>query len=345
MKRNKNNLKDSKNNITNYFNGKEMKNNSSNEEENEKIEKIKVEEEMQEDNENSSSTKRIKYDFTGKATFHCHDARSLNSIINHNSIQLVVTSPPYPMIAMWDEQFIEMDNTIPSPDEWTNDNCLAIFEKMHVQLDKVWKCLFSSVCEGGIVIINIGDATRSIEKNFQLFPNGARCTMGMIGAGFTALPNIYWKKPTNGPNAFLGSGFLPVNAYVSIDCEHILIFRKGKLRKFEPKSERRNASKFTFEERNLWFSQTWTGINGCRQEIIDKRRSAAFPQEIPKRLIQMYSIIGDTVLDPFAGTGTTVSSAVELQRNGIGIEKESAFINAAKKNNSQPSVTSFFKSV
>lgn len=280
--------------------------------------------------EENNVTKKVKYDFIGTPTFHCHDARSLNDIILPNSVQLVVTSPPYPMISMWDEQFISMDSSIPKVNQWINADSFAIFEKMHAQLDQVWKSLSKVVCEGGIVAINIGDATRSIEKNFQLFPNGARCTMGMIAAGFTALPNIYWKKPNNRPNAFLGSGFLPVNAYVSIDCEHILIFKKGKARKFEPHSERRNASKFTFEERNVWFSQTWTGINGCRQEVIDRRRSAAFPSEIPKRLIQMYSIIGDTILDPFSGTGTTVFGAVELQRNGIGIEKEATFVNIAK---------------
>lgn len=110
------------------------------------------------------------------------------------------------------------------------------------------------VKSGGIVAVNMGDATRSIQRNFRLFPNAARTTMGLLNAGFTPLPNLYWKKPTNGPNAFLGSGFLPVNAYVTLDCEHILLFRKGRLRKFPPKDPIRKASCFTKAERDVVFS-------------------------------------------------------------------------------------------
>ena len=143
----------------------------------------------------------------------------------------------------------------------------------------------------------------------------------MLKAGFTPLPNIYWKKPGNKPNAFLGSGFLPVNAYVTLDCEHILIFRKGKIRKFsEAEKIRRKESTFTKEERHLWFSQTWIGINGTKQKVINNRKSAAFPEEIPERLIRMFSIKGDVVLDPFAGTGTTLKVAERLERKAIGID-------------------------
>ena len=266
-------------------------------------------------------------------TFHLLDSRKLDEVIKENSIDLVVTSPPYPLIPMWDEIFIEMDKTIPSVSEWTIKNSFEIFEKMHLQLDIVWTKLFKVVKESGIVIINVGDATRTFPtgkaKQFQMFPNAARITMAMLKIGFTSLPNIYWKKPTNKANAFMGSGFLPVNAYVTLDCEHILIFRKGNIRKFKPKDRNREDSKFTKEERDLWFSQTWTGINGVKQTTKwstkgskkdKKERTGAFPEEIPKRLIRMYSVKGDTILDPFCGTKTTLKVAEKLERNSIGLD-------------------------
>jgi site-specific DNA-methyltransferase (cytosine-N4-specific) len=86
----------------------------------------------------------------------------------------------------------------------------------------------------------VGDATRSLNGKFRIFPNHARIIEHMEKIGFTTLPYILWKKPTTKPQykgkgAFLGSGFLPPNAYVTLDCEYILLFRKGNLRRFVPK--------------------------------------------------------------------------------------------------------------
>ncbi len=260
-----------------------------------------------------------------------HDARVLSEVVKPDSVDLVVTSPPYPMISMWDDLFRTLDPSIPPSDEWKDHDANVIFEKMHVQLDQVWTQLAVCVKSGGIVAINMGDATRSIQRNFRLFPNAARTTMGLLNAGFTPLPNLYWKKPTNGPNAFLGSGFLPVNAYVTLDCEHILLFRKGRLRKFPPKDPIRKASCFTKKERDCWFSQTWEDVKGVRQKKIGGRRSGAFPREIPCRLIRMFSILGDTVLDPFVGTGTTVDVATSLGRSCIGLDIDKEFVKEAKR--------------
>lgn len=274
--------------------------------------------------------------------FHTANAKEMHSFIEPSSVHLVVTSPPYPMVAMWDEIFHQTDDGIPPIDQWNKDNTWMIFERMHFHLDLIWKELKAAVVPGGIVAINIGDATRSFGKHFTLFPNGARATMGMVAAGFTPLPNIYWKKVTNGPNAFLGSGFQPVNAYVTMDCEHILLFRNGGPRKFDDEERvRRDASVFTKEQRDVWFSQTWTGINGTKQKVINERRSAAYPEEIPERLIRMFSIEGDTVLDPFVGTGTTVAAAVKLKRGIIGIDIDDEFVKVAK-NRRQLSVADFF---
>lgn len=260
--------------------------------------------------------------------FH-HDARDLREVVESNSVDLVVTSPPYPMISMWDKVFQTMDSSIPDVSEWTTTNANFIFERMHVQLDKVWNALFESVKSGGIVAINIGDATRSIQRDFRLFPNGARTTMGMMNAGFTPLPNILWKKPTNRPNAFLGSGFYPVNAYITLDCEHILLFRKRRLRKFPKKDPVREASRFTKDERNLWFSQIWTDIRGTKQRSVANRRTGAFPEQIPSRLIRMFSVLGDMVFDPFVGTGTTARAAISIGRSFIGLDIDAEYISYA----------------
>jgi site-specific DNA-methyltransferase (cytosine-N4-specific) len=126
-----------------------------------------------------------------------------------------------------------------------------------------------------------------------------------------------------GKGAFLGSGFLPPNAYVTLDCEFILLFRKGKLRKFPPKDALRYESVFTKKERDEWFSQIWS-LKGTRQIVTDlERRTAAYPEEIANRLIRMFSVKGELILDPFLGSGTTTKSAIQNQRNSIGYETDS----------------------
>jgi modification methylase len=220
------------------------------------------------------------------------------SEIQDNSIHLIVTSPPYPMIQKWDSLFKTID-----------------FEEQHKILDKVWNECYRILIEGGICCINIGDATRSIDKKFQCYPNFARITEYCRKIGFDILVPIIWKKISNRPNAFLGSGFLPTNAYISQDCEYIIILRKGNIRQFKSKDENRINSKLTKEERDLFFSQIWNipGNKGAKQ-------NSSFPKEIPYRLIKMFSVINDNVLDPFSGTGTTQIQSINLNRNFIGYE-------------------------
>ena len=226
--------------------------------------------------------------------------------INDNSIDLIVTSPPYPMIEMWDEMFNSVGATT--------------YGEMHDYLARTWKECYRVLKQGGLMCINVGDATRSIDHRFKIYPNHSKVIERCEGIGFESLPYILWQKPTNKPNAFLGSGFLPPNGYVTLDCEFILIFRKDGLRKFEPKHEVRYSSAFTKEERDIWFSQVWN-VKGSQQKNGHmERRTAEYPDEIVERLIKMFSIIGDTVLDPFLGTGTTTAVAKRLNRNSIGYE-------------------------
>ena len=260
------------------------------------------------------------------------DSRLLTSeYISDKSVHLIVTSPPYPMIKMWDGFFSSM-------------GCRS-FEEAHDFLADVWRQCHRVLIDGGIACINIGDATRTVpvesknaigaplEHVFKLFPNHASTIQRFESLGFQTLPYVLWKKPTTrakykGKSVFLGSGFLPTNAYITLDVEYILIFRKGGTRKFSQKDKNRYDSRFTKPQRDKWFSQIWSDINGVRQTVDEsERRLAAFPEEIPRRLIQMFSVKGDTVLDPFVGSGTTMKVAADLDRRSIGVEVDVSLSN------------------
>lgn len=255
-----------------------------------------------------------------------YDSRSLATIKNE-SIDLVVTSPPYPMIEMWDSLFSSLNPEIGEALE-RFDGSMA-FELMNQELAKVWMELARVVKKNGFVCINIGDATRKIGEQFQLYSNHSRITTDFIALGFQPLPIALWKKVTNSPNKFMGSGMLPAGAYITLEHEYILVFRNGGKREFNTvdKKSLRNQSAFFWEERNKWFSDSWE-LKGVKQATNDenvRQRNAAFTFELPYRLINMYSVKGDTVLDPFLGTGTTTFAAIASERNSIGIEFDKNF--------------------
>ncbi|WP_321495028.1 site-specific DNA-methyltransferase [uncultured Desulfobacter sp.] len=258
-------------------------------------------------------------------TTHKHyicSAAKMTQMADH-SVNLVVTSPPYPMIDMWDDIFCGQDPKIETALKKA-DGTLA-FELMHKVLDKVWKEVFRVLSSGGFACINIGDATRTLKDNFALYPNHARILSAVQALGFTALPCILWRKQTNAPNKFMGSGMLPAGAYVTLEHEYILILRKGGKREFTSPATRENRqhSALFWEERNQWFSDIWMDLKGTRQAMgkqKNRSRSAAFPFDLAYRLINMYSVKGDLVLDPFLGTGTTTLAAMAAGRNSAGYE-------------------------
>jgi len=254
------------------------------------------------------------------------DSRDM-AMIDDKSVELVVTSPPYPMIEMWDGLFSSLSSQCAGA--LKRGDGVGAFEAMHAELDKVWHELGRVVRPGGFACVNVGDATRTIGGRFRLYPNHSRIIAAFVSLGFDCLPVIHWRKQTNGPNKFMGSGMLPAGAYVTLEHEYILVFRKGPKRQFSGEAEKasRMKSAFFWEERNRWFSDVWDfkgTVQGLDHDDL-RSRSAAFPFELAYRLINMYSVYEDTVLDPFLGTGTTSFASMACGRNSIGIEIDSAF--------------------
>jgi DNA modification methylase len=213
------------------------------------------------------------------------------------SVDLIVTSPPYPMIELWDQLFISQNPKIKN--HLKNGCGKKAFLLMHTLLDPVWLEIKRVLKNGAFVCINIGDATRRVGDNFQLYPNHTVIQKKFFELGFDVHPLILWWKPTNAPNKFLGSGMLAAGAYVTLEHEYILIFRKG--------------------------------VKQILTKTQSRKRSAAFPFELAYRLINMFSIQGDLVLDPFLGTGTTVFAAMASCRNSMGVEIEQGFVPVIKK--------------
>ena len=283
------------------------------------------------------------------------DARSLDTLAD-DSVELVVTSPPYPMIEMWDGLFSTLDPAVGDALE-AGDGQRA-FEAMHAALAPVWDELARVLVPGGIACLNVGDATRTIDGSFRVYQNHSRVVDAFEERGFEPLPEVLWRKPTNSAAKFMGSGMLPPNAYVTLEHEYVLPFRNGpERRRFEPHSDRRYEAAYFWEERNRWFSDVWTDLRGIPQRLAgtdgengrsdgtnsedgangkdgtdgddetDRReRSAAYPLGLPARLIWMYSVYGDTVLDPFVGTGTTSLAAAVAGRNSVGYELDSTVL-------------------
>lgn len=254
------------------------------------------------------------------------DANDLD--LDDDAVELVVTSPPYPMVELWDDLFVERRQRIESL--LSADDGVDAFELMHDDLDRAWAEVARVLAPGGIACINVGDATRRIGDQFRVFRNVARVATAFERLGLTPLPRIVWRKPANSTAKFMGSGMVPPNAYVTQEHEVILLFRNGGPRSFPSGADRRYESAFFWEERNRWFSDLWTDVGGEDQHLDAGRRdrSAAFPLALPFRLVSMFSVYGDTVLDPFWGTGTTTVATMAAARNSVGYELSDELVSA-----------------
>ena len=157
------------------------------------------------------------------------NSKNTQDYIRDKTVGLVVTSPPYPMIEMWDECFSNQSEEVNLA--LTESRFEDAFEAMHKVLDKTWEDVDRVLIDGGVVCINIGDATKNCDGQFKLFSNHTRIINKFLGMGYDVLPDIHWHKPTNAPNKFMGSGMYPPCAYVTYEHEYILVFRKGGNRK------------------------------------------------------------------------------------------------------------------
>ena len=259
---------------------------------------------------------------------HVGDARDLSGL-DADSVDLVVTSPPYPMIEMWDDVFAALDPAVAGALDAGDGE--AAFERMHDVLEDVWAEVERVLAPGGIACVNVGDATRTVGDRFRVYQNHARVVEAFADLGFDPLPDVLWRKPVNSAAKFMGSGMVPPNAYVTLEHEYVLVFRNGESRSFPPGDEDRYESAYFWEERNRWFSDVWTEVGGERQTLADEElraRSGAFPLELPYRLVCMYSVYGDTVLDSFWGTGTTSLAAMAAGRHSVGVERDEGFVEA-----------------
>jgi DNA modification methylase len=236
--------------------------------------------------------------------------------VQDESVDLIITSPPY-----WHIKDYETSSQI------------GYGQDLHQYLKDiylVWEECFRVLRNGGRFCLNIGDqfARSVIYGKYKVIPIHAEFILQCEKIGFDFMGSIIWQKKTTmnttGGASIMGSYPYPPNGMVEIDYEFILIFKKpGPSKKVS--KEIKEISKLTKEEWKQYFSGHWY-FRGARQI----EHEAMFPEELPKRLIKMFSFKGDTVLDPFLGSGTTISVALELNRNGIGYEINRNFLKLIK---------------
>ena len=233
------------------------------------------------------------------------DARDL-SFLPDESIHLVVTSPPYWNLKRYNE----------NPDQLGHVNDYELFL---ADLEKVWREAFRVIVPGGRLVCVVGDVCVSRRKfgRHLVFPLHADICVLCRKIGFDNLNPIIWHKIANASyevengSKFLGKPYEP-NAIIKNDMEFILMQRKpGGYRK--PTEDQRKLSKIDKKDFGTWFQQIWT-LTGAST----RNHPAPFPLKLASRLVRMFSFHGDTVLDPFCGTGTTMIAALRYGRNSIG---------------------------
>ena len=236
--------------------------------------------------------------------------------LKDDSIDLVVTSPPY-----WHIK------------DYSVDGQIGYGQSLHEYLKdlyRVWKECHRILKPGRRLCINIGDqfARSIIYGRYKVIPLHAEFIAQCEDIGFDCMGSIIWQKKTTmnttGGANVMGSYPYPPNGMVEIDYEFILIFKKPGRSPKVP-TDVKEKSRLTKEEWKEYFYGHWY-FGGAKQI----EHEAMFPEELPKRIIKMYTFVGDTVLDPFLGSGTTVKAALSMNRNAIGYEINGSFLEIVK---------------
>jgi DNA modification methylase len=248
------------------------------------------------------------------------DARKLNRI-KDSTVHLVLTSPPY-----WT---LKDYNKIPG-----QLGSITNYERFLDELDRCWRECFRVLVSRGRLVIVVGDVLLSRRKHerHQAVPLHADIQIRCRRLGFDNLAPIFWYKIASAAyeaegngRGFLGKPYEP-NAVVKHDVEYILMERKpGNYRNPDPTT--RLLSIIPADKHSIWFRQVWEGVKGEST----RHHPAPFPQELANRLIHMFSFVGDTVLDPFVGTGTTMVAAAQAGRNSIGVEIDPSYYTLARE--------------
>lgn len=249
------------------------------------------------------------------------DARELVGL-QDNSVHLVVTSPPYWTL----KEYRRCEGQMGHVEE---------YEQFLAELKKVWRRCYDVLVPGGRLVCVVGDVCLSRRKNngrHTVVPLHASIQEQCRAIGFDNLAPIIWNKIANvahevqnGGGGFLGKPYEP-NAVIKNDIEFILMQRKpGGYRR--PGNEARLLSIISEQNHKAWFTQIWSGITGASTRL----HPAPYPETLAQRLIRMFSFVGDTVLDPFSGTGTTTVAAIEWGRNSIGYEIDEHYVAMARR--------------
>lgn len=245
------------------------------------------------------------------------DARNLD-YIKDKSVHLVLTSPPYFNL----KEYRRGKNQLGLIDD---------YQQFVNELEKVWKECYRILVPGGRVVCVVGDVCLSRRKYGRhiVLPLHSDIAVSCRKIGFDNLNPILWHKISNAAfeantqSSILGKPYEP-NAIIKNDVEYILMERKpGGYRK--PTEQQRIESKIGKEDFQNWFSQIWDMPGASTRN----GHPAPFPMELATRLIKMFSFVGDTVLDPFCGSGTTILAAKNSERNSVGIETEEFYCNHA----------------
>jgi len=262
---------------------------------------------------------------------HNADSREMDFLLPE-SVHLVVTSPPYWTLKEYRVSEGQMG--------YIND-----YETFLKELDRVWSDSFRALVPGGRLVCVVGDVCLSRRKNageHTVVPLHASIQEHCREIGFSNLAPIIWSKIANAAyeaegngGGFLGKPYEP-NAVVKNDIEFILMERKpGGYRK--PDLAARVLSVLPADKHKEWFQQIWTGLNGAST----RNHPAPFPLELAERLIRMFSFAGDTVLDPFMGTGTTNVAAAKWGRSSIGVEVDPHYFDMSRIRFSQEAQSLF----